>query len=322
MTGRRPELVHVVGQIRAGDPVAATARSLQHRLTRLGHSGSLHRADALRSVPATDERLLVHSVDGGGTLGPALDAAEGRRITLIHHGSAPGTDRRVLRQMLRFTDRAVAAAPSAREELRGLGYAQVGLLSPGVVADAFDDVVPDPATAADLPRHPGPRLLAVGPIVPGRGLEGLVTAFAELVTMAAPAAVLSLCGPADPAYRRRIDRLVASQGLVACEVVEPASEEEVLARLDQASVVISLTPAALDPYLWCAAARGCSVIAPRHPATAHLDGTLVAVPWHGGPQLASAMAAALQRATQPTTSNEVRGPAASDTDLLATLGLT
>jgi len=325
MTGPRPALLHVVGQVGAGDPVTATARSLQHRLARLGHRGSLHSADALRSVTASDARLLLHSADGGGALGAAVDALDGRSgrpVTLVHHGSAPGSDRRVLRRLRRLAGRAVGATPAAREELRGLGYPHVGVLPAAVVDAAFEDVVPDPATAADLPRHPGPRFLAIGPIAPGHGLEGLVTAFAEVVTVAAPSTVLSLCGPADPAYRRRIDRLVAARGLLACEVVEPASEAEVLARLDQASVVISLAPSGLDPYLWRAAARGCPVVAPLDPGTAHLGAALVEVPWHGGRGLAAALAAAVERAAQPGPPPDLRRPNADDADLLAALGLT
>lgn len=300
-------LIHVVGRAQPGDPVTASARALCHTLGRLGHPGRLVASaastgdvDATSLEDASEPTAIVHTVDGGEALLDGVPALVDRRLTLVHHGSAVGSDRRALRMLRGAVTRAAAADAAAREELRGLGFGHVRTLDPRVIDAPLDEVPADRATADNLARHPGPMILAVGPLGPGRSLEVLIDAFAELITSTRPAATLSLCGPSSPWYMASLRRRVAARGLVACEVIEPSSEGEVVARLERADVLVNLRPTSLDPYLRSAASRGVAIVAPLDPRTAALqphDPGRVASPAGDG-----ALAAALHDATAPRTS--------------------
>lgn len=320
MTAQPAEVVHVLGRAPAGDAVTATARALRTRLARLGRPGRVVSADPFDAAP--DAHLVVHCVDGGEALAPLVGDLVGRAVTLVHHGSVVGSDRATLRALRGSTRCAVAADPAAREALRALGFGTVGILDSSVADDAFADVDADPVTAEGLTRHPGPLLLCVGPVAPNRGLEALISGFADLLTHTKPAAVLSLCGPSSSWYQTRLGRHVTSRGLLACEVVEPAHEGEVRARLDRADVVIALRPTSLDPYLRHATRQGLPIVAPLVEATAHLDPqALVAISTRPSPaELAAALADALERPRRAVTG---LAPAdrAADSALLRVLGL-
>jgi glycosyltransferase involved in cell wall biosynthesis len=270
-------VVQVAGRLRSADPVAATARIWASRLTRLGWSCTGVVPEEV-GEPTRDAELIVHSVDGGEALTPLLDRlGADDQLTLVHHGSAPGSDRNVLRELRVRARRALAADPDAREELRRLGFRNVTALDPTLSAGPLG-VDPDEATATELAGHPGPRILCVGPLGPNRGIEVLLSAFADVVTCHHPGAVLTLCGPAPHWYRKRLHRTITRQGLLACEVVAPSDDSQVLARIVHAACMVDLRPAALDPYLYEAAARGTPVVAPAVAATSALaDGSLVAV---------------------------------------------
>jgi glycosyltransferase involved in cell wall biosynthesis len=277
MTSQASEVVQLVGCARAGDPVTATAVAWHAERTRQGRPSRVAAVepgtipDMKRFDPASSGELVVHTVDGGEDLSTTVGALGARRLTVVHHGSAVGSDRRSLRALRGCTDRAVAADPAAREELRGLGFRRVDLVDPGSGHDAFADTVPDASTASNLARHPGALLLWVGPVGPNRGVELLLRAFAEVVTHTVPSAVLSLCGPAAPWYRARLHREVTARGLLACEVVVPRDDSEVLARLERADAVVCLRPAALDPYVLAAARRGVPIVAPADARTVWID---------------------------------------------------
>lgn len=281
MTSQASEVVQLVGCARAGDPVTATAVAWHAERSRQGlpsrvaavEPGTIPAVE--RFVPAWPAEVVVHSVDGGEDLAALVGTLRERRITLVHHGSAVGSDRRSLRALRGCTDRAVAADPAAREELRGLGFRRVELVDPASGDDAFASTVPDASTADSLALHPGAFLLCVGPVGPNRGVELLLRAFAEVVTHTVPSAVLSLCGPAAPWYRARLHREVTARGLRACEVVAPGNDGEVLARLERADAVVSLRPAALDPYARAAARRGIPIVAPGDARTAWIDRALL-----------------------------------------------
>jgi hypothetical protein len=124
----------------------------------------------------------------------------------------------------------------------------------------------------DVGGHPGPHLLAVGPLGPGRSQEALVDAFAELLRTSCPSAVLTICGPATAEwYRQRLLSHVVRRGLAACEVIEPRDERTVLHRLQRCDVFVAIRPSGLDPYL-CHAAGHARVVAPRSAATAAFAG--------------------------------------------------
>jgi hypothetical protein len=325
MTGRAGDVVQVIGRAHAGDPVTATAVALHARLTSLGRRGRLTAAEPgtigmiERYDRAMDGQLVVHSVDGGGDLDVALGDLADRSLTLVHHGSAIGSDRHALRALRSSTRRAVAADASAREELRGLGFSNVGTLDGDVADDPFVDVVAHQPTVDNLARHPGPLLLCIGPIAPNRGLETLLAAFGEVLTHLQPSAVLSLCGPSAPWYRDRLQRYLTRRGLLACEVIEPADDGGVLARVDRAVTAIFLRPTAFDPYLRATARRGLPVVAPLGAATTGVDPAAL-VPISSTPtttELAGALGEALRR--PHTSPRPVR--ASRDGDVLAALGL-
>lgn len=295
-------VVQVLGRARAGDPVTATARGIAARLALAGRStqvlaGDLPTGWAAANTPDAlgekrldarveafradrlDGTIVVHSVDGGEDLEPLLPALAGRRIRLLHHGSAVGSNRRALRGLRDAMITAAAVSPAAGEELRSLGFADVTVLPVGRTGGALDGVAADEATTANLDRHPGPLILTVGPIVPNRSLELLLDAFADLITRRRPSATLSICGPAARWYATALRRRVLALGLVACELVEPPDDRAVAARLDHADAVVSLHPTALDPYLERAARRGAAIVAPLGaPTVRHLGRGLVPIP--------------------------------------------
>lgn len=288
-------VVQVAGRLSSADPVAATARGWATRLTRLGRMCTSIVPEEVAG-PTREAELIVHSVDGGEDLAPLLErVGTSAQLTLVHHGSAPGSDRRVLRDLRPRARRALAADPDAREELRRLGYRNVTALDPTFAAGpvAAD---PDEATAAELAGHPGPRILCVGPLGPNRGIEVLLAAFTDLVTLHHPGAVLTLCGPAPDWYRQRLHRTITRRGLLACEVVAPSDDSQVLARIDHAACMVALRPAALDPYLQEAASRGTPVVAPAIAATSALTaGSLVAVHPADPAAVTAALVTALDR---------------------------
>ncbi len=277
MTPHEGEVVQVVGSARAGDPVTATAVAWHSARVRQGRPSRVVAADPgpVRAIerfdPAVTGEVVVHSADGGEDLAAILPGLRDRPLTLVHHGSAVGSDRRTLRALRGRTYRALAADPAAREELRGLGFRRVELIEDGNDDDAFAGTAPDAPTVDNLARHPGVLLLCVGPVRPNRGVELLLGAFADVVTRTVPSAVLSLCGPVPPWYRGLLHREVTRQGLRACEIVAPRDDAEVLARLERADAVVSLRPAGLDPYLRAVARRGVPIIAPADPRTAWID---------------------------------------------------
>jgi glycosyltransferase involved in cell wall biosynthesis len=189
----------------------------------------------------------------------------------------------------------LAADPDAREELRRLGYRNVTALDPMLSAGPLAAHA-DEDTTTELAGHPGPRILCVGPLGPNRGIEVLLAAFADLVTRHQPGAVLTLCGSGPDWYRSRLHRTVVSQGLLACEIVAPADDSQVLARIAHAACMVSLRPAALDPYLHEAAVRGTPIVSPTTAATSALpDGSVVAVQAIGRPEVTAALVTALDR---------------------------
>jgi hypothetical protein len=193
---------------------------------------------------------------------------QARALHLVHHGSRAGSDRGVLRRLRGATRSCSAVDPSAREELRSLGFGRVDVLPRAALEGGLDDVAADEATAGNVARHPGPLILAVGPIEPGRSLELLIDAFARLSGGAQPSATLSICGPSSPWYAAMLRRRILARGLVACELATPVDEPGVVARLDHAQAVVALHPAATDPYLRYAADRGVTVVAPLVSRTA------------------------------------------------------
>lgn len=307
MSGPPAGAIHVVGWARPADRVTATARALQH----LHDDGRPGRVVAARrdagcddigdaaNLAELDDRaaVVVHSVDGGADLAPVLPHLAGRAVTLVHHGSAPGSDRGVLRSLRGTTTRSLAADPGAREELRALGFGTVESLDPAQLDGALDDIDADPTSVATLASHPGPLVLSVGTFGPDRSLELLLDAFAALVTGPRPSATLSLCGPSPRWYLADLRRRVLAAGLLACELRSPATDAEVVARLGRAAVVVALHPVGLDPYLRHAARAGVPIVAPRAAATAGLPSDqLVAL----RPRVRVAeLAAALTAATAP-----------------------
>jgi hypothetical protein len=330
MTARSAEVVQVLGRARAGDAVTATARSLQVRLTRLGWTSRTTAADpgslseVQRFSGAEPGHLVVHSVDGGDGLADLVGSLRAHRITLVHHGSAAGSDRGVLRTLRGSTGRALAADPAAREELRALGFADVGVLDPSTADDAFAGVVADEQTVASLAAHPGPLVVGLGALAPGGWTETLLAAFAAVLTHTHPSAVLALCGPSSRWYRAQLHRHVVRRGLVACDLGPPEHDGEVLARLERASAVVSLRPTALDPYGRRAAHLGLPIVAPLVTGAAALAEVLEPVPVAPDPRtLAEALRRALDR-PRPAASAGEDEPAAtmrSDPDLAAALGL-
>jgi glycosyltransferase involved in cell wall biosynthesis len=301
MNGTGRAVTHLVGRDRPGDPVAATARALARTLDRSGRPGRLVTAAdlAVRSDRA-DGPLVVHSSDGGEALAPALAELVDRPLTLVHHGSAAGADRGVLRALRTPSTWAVGVDPTAREELRGLGYARVAPLQPLLLDDAFD-VESDAEAASHVRAHPGPSILHVGPLGPNRSVEVLLDAFTELVTRRTFAATLCLCGPSTPWYLGWLRRRIAAHGLQSCELFEPTTEGQVLARLERADVVVALPPAALDPYVVRAARDGTPVVAAPSAALAGLgpEALVEVEPGAGTAALARALEAAIERGSRP-----------------------
>jgi hypothetical protein len=299
-------VVQVVGRARTADRVTATARGLQRSLTLSGRPGRVvasHRDPGCEDIAevtdlAAGEVVVLHTVDGGEDLGAVLPRLEGRGVTLVHHGSSAGSDRRVLRALRGTPARSLAADPGARDELQSLGFGGVARLDPAVLDGALDDVDADPASLETLARHPGPLVLSVGPCEPNQSLELLLDAFAVLITMHRPSATLALCGPASPWYLATLRRRITTAGLVACELLSPATDAQVVARLRRAAVVVALHPVGLDPFLREAVRIGVPVVAPRVAATSGLPpGQLVPVPAR---VQAADLAAALSAATEPT----------------------
>jgi hypothetical protein len=311
MIGPAPgPVVHVVGWARRADRVTGSARALSRRLTgdREARLVAVRRepgCDDIGDVSALTDRdaVVVHTVDGGADLAdlvPRLatrsDAAA--EVLVVHHGSAPGSDRGVLRRLRGLASGALAADPGARDELHALGFRNVGHLDPSLLDGALADVIPAQASLDNLAQHPGPRVLRVGPCTPDQSVERLLDAFAALVTHHRPSATLSVCGPAPEWYHARLRRRIRGAGLVACELLSPATDEQVVARLERATVVVELHPVGLDPFLRTAARRGVPVVAPLVAATAWLpEDQLVPVAPDAPPrEIATALAAATERA--------------------------
>lgn len=274
MTDGTAGVLHVLGSAAPGDTTTAAARALRDALAAEGVPGrlatvevrgtcddvSLLRAEDLASGP-----VVVHTVDGGHALAPVLAGLTCADLHLVHHGSRPGSDRSVLRSLRDAVSVAAGTDASAREELRGLGFGEPAVL-PSRLPAGSGMAGADSAVAGE---HPGPYLLAVGPITHGRSLELLVDAFAQLLLSDQPSAVLSICGPADRWYLDALLRRVVRRGLVACEVIEPGDEDAVRTRLDRCDAFVAMQPVGFDPYLWYAASRA-AVVATRVAATAAL----------------------------------------------------
>jgi hypothetical protein len=317
MTGVAAAVVQVVGRPSAAEPVTATARGWRARLERLGAGGAV--VDPTSPVVTSGARLLVHSVDGGDDLEPLLPHLQGQRLTLVHHGSAPGSDRTTMRALRPHTGRALAADALAREELRALGFGSVDVLDPALAQ--LEAATPDPVTVASLAGHPGPRLLHVGPLRPASGIEPLLSAMSDLLTSHVPGAVLTLCGPSPQWFRQQLHRTITRCGMVACEVVAPADDGEVVARLDSASCLLALRPRALDPFVRAAADRGLPVVGPRCPELALVPSEQrVEVPQGAGPSvLTAALREALGRTSRAP--REPRPSGSDDARLLRALGV-
>lgn len=334
-SGGAGDVVQVLGAARAGDPVTATARGIA---TRLAHTGRSARVVAGRvdgsaqdlaeaggtleafDTAQLDGTVVVHSVDGGEELERLLPGLSDKPLRLIHHGSAVGSDRHVLRRLRTMTAATAAASPAARDELRALGFDDVAVIPLAELGGALDGVLADQATASNLERHPGPLILCVGPIAPNRSLELLLDAFADLVTGPRPGATLSICGPATPWYATALRRRILSLGLMACELVDPTDDRAVAARVDHAHGLVALRPAALDPYVERAVRAGASIVAPLGPTTAHhLGRGLVPIPSRTSRgELVEALATAT--ATRPTARSEsAPSDLLTDADLLRLL---
>lgn len=329
MTAAARRVAHLLADARPGDPVAAAARSIRDHLARAGWPGpvlALRTHPGVRDVEALDtddlagRTVVLHTVDGGEALEPIACRLAGTEVHLVHHGSAPGARRGVLRALRGAARVALAASPGGREELRALGFADVRALPVHAARAGLSGIDPDTATAADLRAHPGPRIVAVGPVAPGRSLELLVDAFADLVTAERPSATLSICGPGTRWYEAMLQRRILNRGLRACELIEPADDAATLARLDGAAAVVTLVPAPLDPYAVRAVAGGAALVAPATAATAWARATaparvvgLPAAP--GRAQLTDALAAATAHTAVPT------GPGALRQGPDATVGL-
>lgn len=294
--GGRP-LLHVVASAAPGDHLTAAARAICSKLERAGRSGTvaaLHaevgsHVEALRAAAGAD--VLVHSVDGGRGLDAVAPLLGERAIRLLHHGSGPYSDRRGLRAVRAMCSTAFGPTAAAREELRRLGFGDVRTVPPDALAGEADPRQPDAASVSLLQGHPGPRVVAVCPLAPGQPLDLLLAAFADVVTHSAPSATLSVCGPGGAGEVRTLHRRVVTSGLLACELLVPQSEEQVLARVDHADVYVALEPRPLDAYAARAARRGTPVISLG--------------PGQGRAELASAVVAALQGSrigTTPTVS--------------------
>jgi glycosyltransferase involved in cell wall biosynthesis len=298
-------LVHVLGAASAGEPTTATARALCDRLARAGRPGRLVAArpspgsgvEQADAAALASGDLVVHTVDGGEALTGLLPDLAGRPVRLVHQGSCVGSDRSVLRSLRGTTVAAAGADAAAREELRGLGFGSVAALPADAARGALDGTTAEQDVLEHLARHPGPRIVSVGPITPNRGFELLLDAFGDLITELQPSATLSLCGPASHWYAAALRRRILTRGLLACELLSPDDERAVVARLDRADVVVSLHPAPLDPYLQRAAAGGATVVAPRFASTAWLDarGAEVIAPGPGRGDLVDALDRAIDR---------------------------
>lgn len=275
MTSPPTAVLHVLGCAAPGDTTTAAARAIRDGLAAEGRPGQLAAVqvrgtcgdvDRLRTEQLDGALVVLHTVDGGETVAPLLDSLRRSRLHLVHHGSRPGSDRSVLRSLRDVVTVAAGSHPAAREELRGLGFGEPAALPSRLPAGS--------ALAADVDAtdHPGPYLLAVGPIAEERSIELLVDAFAQLLQSELPSAVLSICGPASPWYRDLLLRRVLRRGLTACEVIEPPDEQAVRTRLARCDVYVALQPTGFEPYLWDAARRA-AVVAPRVAATAALAGS-------------------------------------------------
>jgi glycosyltransferase involved in cell wall biosynthesis len=275
------EVVQVVGEARAGDPTTLHARALAADVVRRGRGarllcvdrddGSWEFSPQLRLEPGG--RVVVHTHDGGEALGPLVPALLGcgARLTLVHHGSAHGSDRAVLRALRDRVGTAYTPGPVAADELTRLGYPDVRRWPMDHVLAWLASLRPDAATLAGVAAHPGPRLVAVGRLRPGTGLEILIDALSDLVLDRVHGAVLSLCGPAPGWYREELRRRLLSWGLRAVELASPTTEPAVRARLDHATAIIDLGGVEADPYLAHAGAARTPVVAlAEHPDRAAL----------------------------------------------------
>lgn len=109
---------------------------------------------------------------------------------------------------LRAAERVVGAICTATDESLRLRTGKKRVLGHGIDASRFA-----------VPRHAVPgrlRLLAVGRVSPVKGLETLVSAAVRLRARGLPA-ILDIVGeasrPEDADYRRRLDALIAAEGL-------------------------------------------------------------------------------------------------------------
>lgn len=276
MTPATTGWLHVLGVAAPGDPTTATARALRDVLAAEGLPGRVAALDVHGACGVTpldpdelgDHRVLLHAVDGGESLAPVLDRLRQTRSVLVHHGSRPGSDRNVLRSLRDAVDVAAGTGPASREELRRLGFGEPVALPARGLAEG-DEAARTDRAGAD--QHPGPHLLAVGPIAEGRFLELLVDSFASLLHGGAPSAVLSICGPGSAWYVDALLARVLRRGLVACEVIQPDDEDAVRARLQRCDVYVALRPGDHDPYLRLAADHA-AVVGPRRAATAAVAG--------------------------------------------------
>jgi glycosyltransferase involved in cell wall biosynthesis len=267
------EVVQVVGEARAGDPTTLHARALAADVVRHGGAARLlcvDRDDGSWELAPTgaelhvepDSAVVVHTHDGGAELAPLVPAllACGGRLTLVHHGSVHGGDRTVLRALRDRVGTAWAPGPVAADELARLGYPDVRRWPAQPALDWLDSLRPDVATLAGVAAHPGPRLVAVGRLRPGSGVETLIDALSDLVLDRVHGAVLSLCGPAPGWYREELRRRLVSWGLRAVELASPTTEPAIRARLDHATAVVDLGGVEIDPYVAHARAAGTPVV--------------------------------------------------------------
>lgn len=124
-------------------------------------------------------------------------------------------------------------------------------------------VVPDAAQLALLAAHPGPHVVAVGPLGEPTHSDLAIEATSALVQHLRPDATAALLGSDGQHAAEALHRQVIELGLVACAVTPDAADRIVRAHLARADAYLALGDERDDPALDHARANGVPVVDTR-----------------------------------------------------------
>jgi len=272
LTGRGVEIHQVVVSAAPGDAVTDAALDLRGVLRRVGPSEVFARSVdeslagevlplagyAARAGAALGRNVLVYHASVGDPEVCSFLLERPEKLVLMYHNIPPAeyflevdpafaallADGRVELAALRPRVRlALAVSEYNAADLKALGYDDVRLSPLPVDTAALRARPSDPATVAHLDEHlRGPLVLSVGPVLPHRRPDLLLSAYHVLVTYLVPDAYLALVGSCpQPGYRQVLESYRLQLNLHRAWLPGPVSREARAAWYRAAAVFVTVS---------------------------------------------------------------------------------